>query len=299
MNARAHRRRASIFICAATLALALALDVVPSAQAANIAPNPSFEDICGAGIPCHWFGSGGSFPSSDTNNPHSGLRSFRITATQAEPSTTAVSDCFAVTAGTTYNLLLFYRTSSARVTQILYGPLYWSNADCTGSNFGAGGASTNSAVADGNWHSVSGTTTAPTNPPFNAQSAQLQIHFGCASGCQVNDAANYDDAVMDTNPLAATVTGFSARRSGTRIVLRWRTGSEVDTLGFDVFRQRGTGSRVRVNRRLLPALGAVAGSSYSFTDRRAPRHRAVRYWLQDVDTHGVRTWHGPVQVGAG
>jgi hypothetical protein len=48
---------------------------------------------------------------------------------------------------------------------------------------------------------------------------------------------------------------------------------------------------VRLNRRLLPVLGAVAGSSCSFRDRHAPR-RAARYWLQDVDPSGARTWHG-------
>jgi len=45
--------------------------------------------------------------------------------------------------------------------------------------------------------------------------------------------------------------------------------------------------------RLMPAVGRVAGSSYSFLDR-----RAVRYWLQDVSTRGVRTWRGPVRAPA-
>jgi hypothetical protein len=80
-------------------------------------------------------------------------------------------------------------------------------------------------------------------------------------------------------------------------MLRWHMGTEVDTLGFNVYRQQGS-RRVRVNRRLLPALGGVAGSSYSFLDRRAPRHRAVRYWLQDVDISGHRAWHAPVRVAA-
>jgi hypothetical protein len=60
--------------------------------------------------------------------------------------------------------------------------------------------------------------------------------------------------------------------------------------------------RVRVNKRLLPALslrrGGVSGGAYSFVDRRAPRHRALRYWVQDVDIRGHRTWHGPVRIGA-
>jgi hypothetical protein len=95
--------------------------------------------------------------------------------------------------------------------------------------------------------------------------------------------------------LAVTVSSFSARRTGRVVLVRWRTGTEANELGFNVYRQQGT-RRVRVNRRLLPALGAVAGSSYSYRDRHAPRHRALRYWLQDVAVDGTRTWHGPVRV---
>jgi subtilisin-like proprotein convertase family protein len=121
----------------------------------------------------------------------------------------------------------------------------------------------------------------------------------------VNDFATGDSGSISggwslditTQPVAVTVASFRAARVGKGVVVRWRTGTEVNELGFNVYRQRG-GRRVRVNRRLLPAIGAVAGASYSFVDRRAPRHRVVRYWLQDVDLSGARTWHGPVRVAA-
>src|SRR5262249_19886723 len=98
----------------------------------------------------------------------------------------------------------------------------------------------------------------------------------------------YDDLDLQAEVLAVTLYSFKAVRSHRGVVVRWHTGTEVEALGFNVYRLNG-GKRVRLNRRLLPALGSVAGSSYSFLDRRAPRHRAVRYWLQDVDAHGVRS----------
>ena len=276
------------------VAAAVALAVVPSAQAANIVPNPGFEVTCAA--PCQWSGTTGSFPASDPLFPHFGLASLKITSTQAQANATAISDCVSVTAGTMYNLRIFYRTAITRVTQIGFGPVYFSNADCTGSNDATGGSAiTNSPVKDGSWHSVTGVTTALTNPPFNAQSARLQAIFSCSSGCQVNDAVNWDDAVMDTQPLAVTTYGFRATRSHGRVVLRWRTGTEVDALGFNVYRQQA-GQRVSVNKRMVPALGRVSGGSYSFLDRHAPKHRALRYWLHDVDVSGSGTWHGPVRV---
>jgi hypothetical protein len=97
--------------------------------------------------------------------------------------------------------------------------------------------------------------------------------------------------------LAVRLSSFGAVRSKRGVLVRWRTGTEVNTLGFNVYRQQH-GKRVRVNRRLLPALGGPSGHAYSFTDRHAARHRAIRYWLQDVSTSGQRTWHGPVRVAA-
>jgi len=113
----------------------------------------------------------------------------------------------------------------------------------------------------------------------------------------VGSIANGWSLTITTEPLAVTVASFTTTRTQKGVVVRWRTGTENNELGFNVHRQQGD-RRVRVNRRLLPALGAVSGRSYSFVDRRAPRHRAVRYWLQDVSTSHARTWHGPVRVGA-
>jgi hypothetical protein len=83
-------------------------------------------------------------------------------------------------------------------------------------------------------------------------------------------------------------------------MIRWRTGSEVDTLGFNVYRQRGA-RRVRLNRHVIPALsltrGGISGGRYSFLDRKAPRHARLRYWLQEVDASSHCTWHGPVRLG--
>jgi subtilisin-like proprotein convertase family protein len=106
---------------------------------------------------------------------------------------------------------------------------------------------------------------------------------------------------ITVEPLAVQVTSLRAVRSQKGVIVRWRTGTEVNELGFNIFRQQGN-RRVRLNKRVIPALtatrGGVRGGAYSFVDRRAPRHRAVRYWLQDVSVSGARAWHGPVRVAA-
>ena len=97
--------------------------------------------------------------------------------------------------------------------------------------------------------------------------------------------------------LAATFAGASASRTGRGVLVRWRTASEAETLGFNVYRQV-RGERVKLNRHLLPARGSIGGASYSYVDRKAPTRRALRYWLQVVDTDGSRTWQGPIRLGA-
>ena len=96
-------------------------------------------------------------------------------------------------------------------------------------------------------------------------------------------------------PTAATFSSLAASRSRGGVVVRWRTASELQTLGFRVHRQVGQ-HRVRVSKRLTPSLGSASGSAYSFLDRRAPKRGMLRYWLQEVALDGSRTWHGPVRV---
>lgn len=92
-------------------------------------------------------------------------------------------------------------------------------------------------------------------------------------------------------PTAARMTGFSASWNARGVSLRWRTASEIATLGFDVYRQEKA-ERVRVNERLIRAGGTAAGRAYAFVDRTATR-RGARYYLQVVSTAGGRSWHGP------
>ena len=149
-----------------------------------------------------------------------------------------------------------------------------------------------SPVKTDTWTFVTGQVTTGAN----VGSARLLLRGGCgANKCTNTATLNYDDVEVVSITLAVTVSSFSAHRAGKGVLLRWRTGTEANELGFNVYRQQGA-RRVRVNRRLLPALGGIGGSSYSYRDRRAPRHRALRYWLQDVAVDGTRTWHGPSRL---
>ena len=93
------------------------------------------------------------------------------------------------------------------------------------------------------------------------------------------------------------VTFASARVTATKQgeLLRWRTGTEADLLGFQVYRSRGH-SWKRITRSLIVAKGSVAGASYRFLDRSAKRGVAYRYRIKAVNRDGTTSWFGPVRV---
>jgi hypothetical protein len=96
-------------------------------------------------------------------------------------------------------------------------------------------------------------------------------------------------------PTAVTFSSMSAKRTARGVVVRWQTASEVETLGFLVYRQV-EGKRIRVTHTLIPAKNAASGSAYSYLDRRAPKGKALRYWIQEVAVDGSRSWYGPARV---
>ncbi|TLY46583.1 MAG: hypothetical protein E6K59_00160, partial [Nitrospirae bacterium] len=85
--------------------------------------------------------------------------------------------------------------------------------------------------------------------------------------------------------------------------LQWRTSYEVDHLGFHVYREQN-GERLQVTPALIAgsALKAragtvlTAGQSYSWWDVLPAGGGPLAYWLEEIDLHGQRTWHGPVPV---
>jgi hypothetical protein len=97
---------------------------------------------------------------------------------------------------------------------------------------------------------------------------------------------------------AATAVAFrslSASRTSKGVLVRWRTASEIDTLGFNVYRE-ANGRRVKLNRGLIAARGR---GLYSYLDRSAPRARPTRHWIQVVNLDGSRSWHGPAKAEVG
>jgi hypothetical protein len=243
--------------------------------------NPGFESDC-AGVPCDWSASGSTL-TRDTSNPHGGAASLRID--DATSPGFAVADCLTSFGNGSYAASFFYRTTSTNLTFVTLSANFFSGAGCVG-GIGSKFVS-DSPTNDGLWHQRSGSITAPAG----TNSAKLIVQFNCTNGCGGSKTVNFDDVVLDGSgsPTAVTLRGFSARRSGQAVALRWSTGAEARTLGFEV--RRGS---ARVGR-LIPARG-VGGSSYRLLDHAASRGRSYVYRLEAVGLDGSRRLLGTARL---
>jgi hypothetical protein len=96
----------------------------------------------------------------------------------------------------------------------------------------------------------------------------------------------------------AKLVEFKATQYDATTTLEWKTGYEVDNLGFNVYREVA-GSRTLINSSLIagsalvagPGVALTAGNSYTWTD--ASADASARYWLEEIDLAGKSTLHGP------
>jgi hypothetical protein len=92
-----------------------------------------------------------------------------------------------------------------------------------------------------------------------------------------------------SGPTSVALRSGAASRTPAGVLVRWRTASEADVLGFNLYRST-KGRLVRLNRSLIGSAGGPAsGHWYSWLDRTAPRGM-VGYRLEAVNLNGARSW---------
>lgn len=170
--------------------------------------------------------------------------------------------------------LLRHRAWLPAFSLVFIHPTFFVTGDCQGVIGGQLPVSTNSPTADGSFHELAGTITSPRT----ALSARIELGANC--GC---------------TPLAVTFRSLRAVFRAHGALVLWRTASEVDAVGFHVYREE-SGRRVRVTHSVIPARHVARGGSYSYLDRHSPAGRRARYWVQAVNADGSRNWYGPAAI---
>jgi hypothetical protein len=102
-----------------------------------------------------------------------------------------------------------------------------------------------------------------------------------------------------TDPTAVTLARFEATAAKGGILVEWETATEMDTLGFNLYRgEPAGGPYARLNEALIPSQspGVPTGASYAWLDGGVEAGFTYYYLLEDVDVQGQAVRHGPVHA---
>src|SRR5262249_47803557 len=120
----------------------------------------------------------------------------------------------------------------------------------------------------------------------------------------INGVTGFSDWTLgeQSGPTAVEDVELDATGYDEGTFISWRTGSEVDNLGFNIYREDGN-KRVQVNPQVVAGSALITGSgvrlgagkSYGWWDSDS-KNRPGQYWIEDIDLNGNKTLHGPVSV---
>ncbi len=111
--------------------------------------------------------------------------------------------------------------------------------------------------------------------------------------------------VTEDITLPVSLMNFSASGSADGVQLSWSTASEIQNLGFEIYRsaQQNGGFQLIGSYENNPDLRGAGTTNvqndYAFTDQSAAPGETYWYRLADVDFSGARTLHTPISVIAG
>jgi uncharacterized repeat protein (TIGR01451 family) len=123
-----------------------------------------------------------------------------------------------------------------------------------------------------------------------AQATGARDVFGAPLGSM------YTEAIVINVPTAAEVLFFRADEiNGRKVQLEWATATEVDNVGFKLYRTFDSMHGQAEQVAYIPSQAHGGGAIYTHVDT-VPQPGSWWYWLVDVDTSGQETLQGAVKV---
>ncbi|MBI1927574.1 hypothetical protein HYR99_25445 [Candidatus Poribacteria bacterium] len=88
--------------------------------------------------------------------------------------------------------------------------------------------------------------------------------------------------------LPVALSSFTGAFVDGQVILKWKTGSEWQNLGFNVYRSRtASGDSIKLNEPLIPGLGTSgSGREYQWVDDTATDGEVYYYYIEDVSLDG-------------
>lgn len=114
----------------------------------------------------------------------------------------------------------------------------------------------------------------------------------------VTSFSEYALGAGSDNSLPVELSAFTATSSDSKVALYWRTESEIENLGFNIYRSQNSNKPfTMINNQLIPGAGnSSSRHEYEYVDKDVTN--GVTYWykLEDVDYSGHTELHGPVSA---
>jgi hypothetical protein len=131
----------------------------------------------------------------------------------------------------------------------------------------------------------------------NGNTALVPVNMAGVDAIEIDLAGSgtINNIRLFAQPTAVELLYFRVERpAGGDVTLSWATAAEIDNLGFYIY--RGSTLNLGDAKRIHFEPAGGAGHTYSYTD--SPGAGTWFYFLSDIDTHGVETFHLPSLQGA-
>jgi len=135
------------------------------------------------------------------------------------------------------------------------------------------------------------------NPGHKARAKLLDNLYVTVSSPATVSISNFPIESSDVS-LPIELSAFTATAGDGEITLRWNTESEVENLGFNIYRSAKYNDQLSIiNDQLIPGAGSSSSrQEYKYVDNGLTN--GVTYWykLEDVDYSGNTELHGPISA---
>ncbi len=125
--------------------------------------------------------------------------------------------------------------------------------------------------------------------------AKLHQNIASREAYDPTDVAAYLE--INVKPTLISLASLEAVPGCGSVTLQWSTDSEIHNAGFNIYRAEQGGEFVKINAEIIPAQGGpLSGAAYEFVDASVKNRTAYTYKLEDIDSDGTATMHGPVSA---
>jgi hypothetical protein len=136
--------------------------------------------------------------------------------------------------------------------------------------------------------------------------AETVSAYDCSSNLYsitATDVSSFSPFVLknEGGATAVNLVSFTATRQDDAVLVAWETATEVDNVGFNLYRSMSAdGPYIKLNGALIPSQspGSTFGAVYTWLDEDVQPGVAYYYKLEDVETGGTHTMHGPISAFA-